>query len=584
MLLSLRIQNFALVDDLTIDFTAGLNVLTGETGAGKSILLDAIDLLLGGKADGRVLRQGTTQGSIEGIFAAEGGILEWLSTQEIAPLEDGSVVCLREFGKSGNRLSSRSRLNGILVNLPLLKSFRQQLVEITAQGQTQQLLDPSQQRELLDLFGGKTLLKQRQAVGNAYRDYRQANVALTERQASEQTRLQRLDFLAFQLQELQEAELTTAEEWDELLQEQEKLSHVVDLQQLSYQVTQTLYQSDQDAPVVSDLLADAENQLQAMLDFDPTLQSCLEMVQGALTQVIEAGQQIQRYGDNLDADPQRLAEIDERIGVLKRICRKYGPTLAEVIATQDSLQTEYERLTDNQQSVEALEAQLQKTEAALTQDCGQLTLYRQKAAQKLEKALIKQLQPLAMEKVVFVCQLEDCEPTSLGAEQVVFYFSPNLGEKVQPLASTASGGEMSRFLLALKACFTKLAPPSQTLIFDEIDVGVSGRVAQAIAEKLAQLSESQQVLCVTHQPLVAALAQTHFHVEKTAITEIIPANNAASNGRRQRPQTEERTVIRIQPLQSFSDRQAELAQLAGGHSHQEALDFAEALLTKGAKR
>ncbi len=588
MLLSLRIQNFALIDRLEIEFQPGLNVLTGETGAGKSILLDALDLLLGGKVDGRVLRQGAQQGSIEGMFRAEGTILDWLDQQAIAPLEEDTVVCVREFSQSGKGMRTRTRINGVLVNLPLLSSLRTRLVEITAQGQTQQLLEPIQQRERLDSFGGSPLLKQRDRVAGAYRQFTQAQQALAERQQSEQTRLQRLDFLQYQLQELHDAALTTTEEWDDLLQEQEKLSHVVDLQQLSFQVTQALYQSEHDTPVATDLLVEAERQLQAMTDFDPALQPCLEMVQGALTQAIEAAQQVQRYGDSLDADPQRLAEIDERLAVLKRICRKYGPNLAEAIATQEALQTEYEQLTDNGQSLEMLQGAVETAAQTLTQACGQLTQYRQKAAQKLEKVLVKELKPLAMEKVVFTCQLEAIAPGSHGAEQVVFYFSPNPGEKIQPLAKTASGGEMSRFLLALKACFTTIAPPSQTLVFDEIDVGVSGKVAQAIADKLAQLSQTQQVLCVTHQPLVAALAQAHFHVDKISIQETLPESVPATSEKkrrsRSRPVTGERTVVRVQPLLSNGDRQAELAQLAGGHSAQEALDFAQSLLEKAAQR
>ncbi|MBE9202779.1 DNA repair protein RecN [Synechocystis salina LEGE 06099] len=578
MLLSLRIINFALIDCLEINFEQGLNVLTGETGAGKSILLDAIDLLLGGKAGARVLRQGCPSGSIEGIFTAAPAIDQWLAAQGIEPLEDSTIACTREFSKKGSSLNSRSRLNGVLINRQVLAELRGQLVEITAQGQTQRLLDPGEQRQLLDLFGGQALLEKRQTVENAYKQFTQAKQALTARQQSEQNRLQRLDFLTYQLQELTEAELTDGDEWELLIQEQEKLSHVVELQQLSYQATQLLYQSERDTPAIADLLGDAEGQLQTMAEFDSALNPLLEMVQTALTQVIEAGRQVQRYGDNLEADPERLGEVEARLQVLKRICRKYGPSLTEAIAYQEKIQAEYDQLTDGEQSLAQLQEALAEAEQKLIKHCGQLTLIRQKTAQKLEKRLVQELKPLAMEKVIFVCQLESTPPSSFGAEQVVFYFSPNTGEKIQPLAATASGGEMSRFLLALKACFSDLAPPSQTLIFDEIDVGVSGKVAQAIADKLAQLSQRQQLLCVTHQPLVAALADAHFHVDKVVINENIadPVN----------PQLDEdlRTVIRITPLQSDGDRQQELAQLTGGHSAKEALAFAQSLLEKSAAR
>lgn len=579
MLLSLRIENFALIDCLEIDFEQGLTVLTGETGAGKSILLDAIALLLEDKAGGRVLRQGAQRGAIEGTFSAVESIQTWLANQAIDALEDGTLVCSREFSKKGTGLRSRFRINGVLVNRQLLGELRVQLVEMTAQGQTQQLLDPGQQRQLLDLFGGETLLKHRQAVEQSYRQFSQAKQALTARQQSEQNRLQRLDFLTYQLQELTEAALGDPDEWELLMQEQERLSHVVELQQLSYEATQLLYQSDRDAPAIADLLGDAEKQLQTMADVDGSLNPLVELVQGALTQVIEAGREVQRYGDNLEADPERLQIVDERLQTLKRLCRKYGPSLAEAIAYQEKIQAEYDALTGREQSLAQLEASLAEAEAQLITACGQLTCSRQKTAKQLEKSLVQELKPLAMEKVVFACHLEAIAPSNYGAEQVVFYFSPNTGEKIQPLASTASGGEMSRFLLALKACFSDLAPPSQTLIFDEIDVGVSGKVAQAIADKLYQLSQRQQVLCVTHQPLVAALADAHFHVDKTEINE-----NSANLADPTDQDEDLRTVIRITPLQSQGDRQAELAQLAGGHSAQEALAFAQSLLEKATTR
>lgn len=385
MLLSLRINNFALIDCLEINFGQGLNVLTGETGAGKSILLDAIDLLLGGKAGARVLRQGCSSGVIEGIFSTSTELNDWLATQAIEPLEDNTIACTREFSKKGSSLNSRSRLNGVLVNRQILAELRSQLVEITAQGQTQQLLDPGQQRQLLDLFGGQNLLEKRQAVEITYKEFTQAKQALTARQQSEQNRLQRLDFLTYQLQELTEAELTDGDEWELLIQEQEKLSHVVELQQLSYQATQLLYQSERDTPAIADLLGDAEGQLQTMAEFDSSLNPLLELVQTALTQVIEAGRQVQRYGDNLEADPERLGEVEARLQVLKRICRKYGPSLTEAIAYQEKIQAEYDQLTDGEQSLAQLQESLTKAEQELIKHCGQLTLIRQKNGAKTRK-------------------------------------------------------------------------------------------------------------------------------------------------------------------------------------------------------
>jgi DNA repair protein RecN (Recombination protein N) len=577
MLSLLRIQNFALIDQLELELGRKLNVLTGETGAGKSIILDAIDIALGGKVNNRLIRQGSQQAIIEATFEGNTTLSRWLKEQEIDPLEDASVICSRELTVTGNSLRSRCRINGVLVNLNLMSKLRDHLVEITAQGQTVQLMDSGLQRELLDLYGGQTILQQRQIVESAYAASKNAEKALETRRQSEQKRLQRLDLLEYQLKELDEAQLTDTEELEHLEQERDRLSHVVDLQQLSYQVYQLLYQNDHEQLAIADLLAQAESLLTDMVAYDQEINPVLEMVNNALTQVVEAGQQINAYGDSLEADPERLETVEERIIFLKRINRKYGPTLTEAIAYYQKLQQELTELTDTEQSIEKLEKAYNIALDHLNQTCTLLTQLRQKAAEKLEKQLVKELKPLAMDKVIFVCKITPISPSLTGADQVVFYFSPNPGEKIQPLSTTASGGEMSRFLLALKSCFCQTDEHLETLIFDEIDAGVSGKVAQAIAEKLYQLSEKHQVLCVTHQPLVAAMADAHFRVDKEMIEEI-PVMEDNHNSQLSLPEI--RTVVRVRRLDNHQTRREELAQLTGGHSAQEAITFADSLLAK----
>ena len=241
MLSLLQIKNFALVDRLTLQFSQGLNVLTGETGAGKSIILDAIDVVLGGKVNNRLIRQGTQQASLEATFEEDERVLAWLQQQEIDTLDDGTVVCLRELSLTGTTVRSRSRINGVLVNLQLMGQFRHLLVEITAQGQTVQLMDATRQRELLDLYGGNTILKQRKLVESAYENCKKAEKNLDKRKKSEQERLQRLDLLEYQIKELDEAQLSDPDELQKLEQERHRLSHVVELQKLSYQTYQLLY-------------------------------------------------------------------------------------------------------------------------------------------------------------------------------------------------------------------------------------------------------------------------------------------------------------------------------------------------------
>lgn len=579
MLINLKINNFALVDSLELSLGKGLSVLTGETGAGKSIILDAIDVVLGGKTTTRMIRAGSDRSLIEATFEISSSLNNWLLEQEIDPLDDDTLICTREIIVSKTNLRSRNRVNGVLVNRQLMAQLRSRLVEITAQGQTINLLIAQKQRELLDAYGGTAITAQLSVVSQYYTSAQKLKRELDQRLQSEQELLQRQDLLEFQLKELTEAELTDANELDELEQESDRLSHVVELQQLGHQAYQMLYEGEEEQLAAADLLAKAESCLMEMVEYDSELASILEMVQSGLAQIVEAGQQINGYSEDLEADPERLSEIEARIRQLKLICRKYGPDLSDAIALYQQLQQELAQIKDGGQSIEFLQQEYDLAIANLIKECQKLTQLRQQAAKELEKQLVKELKPLAMEKVIFECRLVECSPTGEGADKVMFYFSPNAGEATQPLSVIASGGEMSRFLLALKACFTNTEQSSNTLIFDEIDAGVSGKVAQAIAQKLYQLGKQHQVLCVTHQPLIAAMADGHFKIEKTIVEETnkSPLENGNSS------LADIRTVIRVKSLNEHTVRVKELAQITGGHSAEDAIAFAESLLNKAAK-
>ncbi|MFN6539518.1 MAG: DNA repair protein RecN [Nostoc sp. EkiNYC01] len=574
MLLCLRIENFALIDQLELEFGAGLNVLTGETGAGKSIILDAIDAALGGKVSSRVIRTGTNRAMVEATFTSNPPLAAWLTEQEIDLLDENSVVISREITATASNVRSRSRVNGVLVNRQIMGGLRDRLVEITAQGQTVQVGQSAQVRDWLDLYGGDSLMHQRQKVASSFSAYQQAHLALEKRRTSERERLQQLDLLTYQVQELGAANLCEPNELEQLAQERERLNHVVDLQQMSYKIYQALYQNDDETPAAADLLGDSEATLNDMVEYDTQLQHLLELVRDAQAAVMEVGRQINAYGDGLEADPQRLEEVEERVRELKQICRKYGPTLTEAIAYYQLIQGELAQLNDSEQSIESLEQQENSCFEKLTQVSNQLTQLRSKAAANLESRLISELKPLAMEKVKFQVEILPTSPTAMGADKITFMFSPNPGEPLQPLTEIASGGEMSRFLLALKACFSQV-DAAGTMVFDEIDVGVSGRVAQAIAEKLHQLSQRNQVLCVTHQPLVAAMADRHFRVDKQTI-------NQGKGKKVNNDNVEQRTVVRVTALDNLTTRREELAQLAGGKSASDAIAFAESLLLQAA--
>ena len=621
MLVSLKIENFALIDRLDLELQPGLNVLTGETGAGKSIILDAIDAVLGGKASGRWVRTGTDKAQIEAAFDLDPRVSSWLDENEI-PTKGDFFTCRRELTAGKSSVRSKSRLNGVVVKKQLMDDLRRLLIEITAQGQTMQLGSPDLQRDWLDGFGDKTLSKQKAQVAKDYETATAAKKLLDSRRRAEQQRTDQLEMFEFQSKELTAAELDDPNELEALQIEHHRLSHSVELQQQSYQTYQILYEND-DGEACADLLGQAEGILSDMLRFDPEVESILEMVSEAIAQVQEAGRQINTYGENIETDPERLEEIDQRIAQLKQLCRKYNRDLPELIEFYQSIQASLAALTGDGQSIEDLEIDYQQKQAVLMKSCDKLTKLREKAADKLEKSLVEQLKPLAMERVKFKVGIQSQAPTVHGADLISFLFSPNPGEPLQPLLEIASGGEMSRFLLALKACFSGIDPIG-TMVFDEIDVGVSGRVAQAIAEKLYHLGREHQVLCVTHQPLVAAMADAHYHVGKhvvsapvtlptkgrkkkakatasatgkseTAATENAPqteedkarakiAAQAKKSADKQKTAVnmderndEERTIVKVTPLDA-SSRREELAQLAGGKSHSEAIAFADSLL------
>lgn len=612
MLVSLKIENFALIDQLDLDLQPGLNVLTGETGAGKSIILDAIDAVLGGKATSRWVRTGTEKALVEAAFQADKRIATWLEEQAI-PTRGDIITCRRDL-TAGKSVRSKFRLNGAIVKKPQMESLRQLLIEITAQGQTLQLGDPDLQRDWLDGFGGKKLISVRSQVAKEYEAASAAKRILDNRRKADKQRAEQLDMFQFQNKEFSDAQLEDPNELEDLQIEHQRLGHSVELQQQSYQIYQTLYESDSGV-ACADMLGDAENILTDMLKYDPAVSPILEMVTDAIAQVQEAGRQMNTYGENIETDPERLSEIDDRISQLKQLCRKYNRDLPELIEYYKSIQASLSALGGDGQSIEELEAAYQAKQKQLLTTCDKLTKLRQTAAKSLEADLVAQLKPLAMERVKFKVDIQSQPPTAHGADAISFVISPNPGEPLQPLAEIASGGEMSRFLLALKACFSAIDPIS-TMIFDEIDVGVSGRVAQAIAEKLYQLGREHQVLCVTHQPLVAAMADAHYHVGKHVVTlELAEGKPTATKKTAEKtaeetkarakiaaqieadqPQTqnkkgtqkksakttapEERTIVKVTPLHKTAERRDELAQLAGGKSDTEAIAFANSLLAQ----
>ncbi len=553
MLTGLRLENIALIEQLQLDFGEGFTVLTGETGAGKSILLDALDALLGGSGP-RLLRQGAERGVIEASFSLTPPLQVWLEQQELEG-DEPEMLLSREWRLSDDRLSSRHRLNGVAVNRAQIQELRPLLLDLTVQGQTQQLARPGQQRRWLDRFAGAPIHQQLPAVAAAHRLWKQAAADLDAARRNWQQLQQERERQEQLLADLEAAALDDPGERERLQAEENRLAHGVRLQEGVMTLLGRLVEGAEEAPAALDHLAACEAELAQMQQLDPGVAVLARRCSDLLAQLQDLSRDLDRYGAALESDPENLAQLQERIAQLKALERRHGKDLAELIAWRDQLR---EQLAPGgaEASLEALEAAEVAARRQRDQVNGALSEARRQAAVQLEQQLMTALRPMGLANVRFAVAIEPTSPGEEGADGVQFLFSANPGQPLAPLAEVASGGEMSRFLLALKTCLAA-ADPYVTLLFDEIDSGVSGRVSGAMAALLRQLAERRQVFCVTHQPLVAAAADHHFLVSK----EVLAGS----------------THTRVSHLRETQARQAELAELAGG-SHHEARSYAASLL------
>ena len=556
MLTGLRLQNIALIEHLQLDFSGGFTVLTGETGAGKSILLDALDALLGGSGGPRLLRQGSERGVIEASFSLTPPLHRWLEQQEL-DAEDGEILLTREWRLSDERLSSRHRLNGVAVNRAQIQELRPLLLDLTVQGQTQQLARPGQQRRWLDRFAGDPLQGLLAPVAQAYRAWRAAAQKLEQARSNWEQLQQERERQEQLLSDLEAAQLEDPTERERLQAEENRLAHGVRLQQGVMTLLGRLVDGAEEAPSVLDHLAACEAELAAMQLLDPEAAALASRCSDGLAQLQDLARDLDRYGALLESDPESLGQLQERIAQLKALERRHGKSLEELIAWRDQL---LEQLAPGgaEASLEALDAAEAAARLQRDRANASLSAARRAAAAELENHLMQALRPMGLANVRFSVAIEAAAPGEEGADAVQFLFSANPGQPLAPLAEVASGGEMSRFLLALKTCLAA-ADQHVTLLFDEIDTGVSGRVSGAMAELLQRLAQQRQVFCVTHQPLVAAAADHHFRVAKQVRDGV--------------------THTQVSQLRDTHARQAELAELAGGDSG-ETRSYAASLLKR----
>ncbi|GKT02602.1 DNA repair protein RecN [Furfurilactobacillus entadae] len=514
MLQELSIKNFAIIEQLNIAFDDGMSVLTGETGAGKSIIIDAVGLLAGGRASSDFIRKGATKAVIQGLFVLPdtSPTFALLTTLGI-DYEDHQIVIDRELNRNGH---NTSRVNGSLVNTTTLKQVGETMVDIHGQNEHQELMQPDKHLALLDEFQPQALADLKATYQTQYAEYRRLSALVTNKREHAQEWAQRFDMLTFQVQEIDDAQLQPDEE-DALISERD---HLANYQKIvtALEISHEAIDGGEDQSAL-DRIGSAMTAMQDIEPFDPAYATLSETLANAYYGLQDVANGLSTQLDAQEFDEGRLDEIEARLEVIHQLKRKYGDSITAILAYFDKIKHERDNMQGAQADDDTLTEQLAAAKAALQDSGARLSEKRHELAGQLETAIHEQLAALYMAKAVFsVCFLAHPDTTfySTGIDQIEFYIQTNPGEDPKPLAKTASGGELSRMMLALKTIFSETQGVT-SIIFDEVDTGVSGRVAQAIAEKIMVIGRHSQVLCITHLPQVAAIADHQFYIQKQIV-------------------------------------------------------------------
>ena len=521
MLRFLRIEHLAVIEAIQVEFGPGLNVLTGETGAGKSMLVEAVGLLIGGRASADLIRTGESLATVQAAFEAG----------------SDELIARREITSQGR---SRAFVNDTLVTAAALKDRTSPLVELHGQHEHQTLLDPQSHLFMLDEFAG--LSAAREIVGAGFRNWRRLQSEFDSFQMDEREKAARLDLLKFQVGELEKARLRAGED-EELETSRRVLANADKLQRLCGEAYGALYDSDEAALA---RLGTVWKRVGELAEVDPAFQPHLDARHAIKSQLEDLALTLRGYGENIDASPARLQEVEDRLALLDRLKRKYGSTISEVLSRQESLSRQLDLLRDSGERRASLEAEAGAARAEFCKLASALSRRRHEASQTFSRRLQALLGELAMGRTQFEVRFEADPPeaawTESGVDVAECYLSANVGEDLRPLARIASGGELSRVMLAIRTLAAADAP-GKTLIFDEIDAGIGGRVADVVGKKLRAIGESFQVLCITHLPQIAAAGHAHFQISKTV--------------------RDGRTQTRIARL-TYDERIEELARMIGG--------------------
>ena len=515
MLQELTIKDFAIIQDLNLSFNRGMTVLTGETGAGKSIIIDAVGLLAGGRGSSEFIRHGATKCVLEALFSLEENSTTYklLKDYDIDSEED-SVIIQRDIHRSGKNVC---RINGRLVTIATLRLIGESIIDIHGQNEHQELMNPERHLNMLDHFGDQKLIQLKKSYQETYADYKKVKKAYDKWQNGEQALAQRLDMLQYQTNEIEIAELLDGEE-EELLEEKNLLANYQKIMS-ALSISYDTLQGDEVNGI--DLIGNAMTEMSSLEEIDEKYKVLSEAISSSYFQLQEAASDILREMDQTAYDEDRLNEIEKRLESIKQLKRKYGDSITEIKAYYEKIAAELNQIMNRENHLTNMTKELSHLSKELIKRGSELSEKRRVVAKKIEQAIHEQLKELYMEKVVFEVQffkpIQDFASENAhesGFDEVEFYIATNMGEPLKPLARVASGGELSRMMLAMKTIFSK-SQGITSIIFDEVDTGVSGRVAQAIANKIYMVAVHSQVLCITHLPQVAAMADNHLYISKS---------------------------------------------------------------------
>ena len=506
MLLEISIKNFAIIEAISLNFEKGMTVLTGETGAGKSIIIDAMNMMLGARATTDVIRHGAPKAEIEGLFSVENSrLLQEIFDEQGLEMGD-EIIIRREILQNGRSIS---RVNGQMVNLSVLRAIGQHLVDIHGQHDQEELMRPQLHIQMLDEFGDAAFWDLKETYQTSFDAYRKMRKQVLEVKKNQQEHKARIEMLEFQMAEIEAANLQAGEDLT-LNQERDKLlnhKNIADTLTNAYSML-----DNEDFSSLANVRS-AMNDMESVEEYDPEYREISSSLSETYYVLEDISKRLEAIIEDLDFDGNRLMQVENRLDLLHTITRKYGGIVDDVLLYCTKITEEYNLLTGNNLSSEDMEAELKKLEVNLVDLAGQLASARHDLAQQLEAEIKQELQDLYMEKAQFQVRFSKGKFSREGNETVEFYISTNPGEDFKPLVKVASGGELSRLMLAIKSAFSRKEGKT-SIVFDEVDTGVSGRVAQAIAQKIHKIGQHGQVLAISHLPQVIAIADYQFFIEK----------------------------------------------------------------------